>query len=493
MVGHDFVRVSPERAGVPSVNVQKFLQRLEDYNLNTHSVLMARGDMIFAECYYAPFTADFFHRMYSVSKSFVGVAIGLLIEDGRLSLDDRFYTFFPEYVGEEAHEWMKEMTIREALTMETCLPPCGNWFTSGTTDRTAYYFEKAPQHIPGTQFVYDSSVSYMLGVIVEKLTGQPFLEFLKDRVLRETGFSEEAYCIRCPGGRSFGDSGVMCTSRDLLRFARFVLNGGTWGGRRLMNEGYLRQATSRLVANNLYGDRAYDAYGYGYQIWQAPRGGFAFVGMGDQFAICDRETDFIFVITADNQGSSNSRCVIYQALYDLIVTQLGDPLPENAAAFAALTAFEQSRILNAADDCVESPFAEKLNGVTWRLDRNPMGIEWVRFDLAGDEGVLHYQNAQGEKALPFGFGHNVFGKFPETGYSDMVASQPAPGNRYDCAASAEWLEAQKLHIKVQIIDKYFGNCHMMFSFKGDRVAVLMQKTAEAFLNTYQGEAHGRAE
>ncbi len=87
-------------------------------------------------------------------------------------------------------------------------------------------------------------------------------------------------------------------------------------------------------------------------------------------------------------------------------------------------------------------------------------------------------------------GYNEFAKFPEDGYSDMVGTEFCPGNKYDCATSGIWTEDKKLRLKVQIIDKYFGNACMIFSFKDSRIAVRMIKNAEAFLSEYNGYAMG---
>ena len=484
-------RVSPESVGISSKAVLKFLGTLENHNLCTHSIMLVRGNNVFCEKYYAPFDADFKHRMYSVSKSFVSVAIGLLIEDGKLSLDDQFISFFPEYTKGMDDPRFEEMTIRDALCMSTCTPAMPDWFGSGTTDRTEVYFRGGSTMIPGTRFLYDSSASYMLGVIVENITGKPFLKFLQERFLDAIGFSKDAYCLQCPGGHSFSDSGVMCTTRDLWRFARFVMNGGTWDGVRYMNADYLREATAYQVANNHCDVDHYGGYGYGYQIWKAPRDGFAFIGMGDQFAICDPQTDTILVINSDNQGNPYSRTVLYQALYDLVIDEMGEALAEDVAAYKALCAHESGDVLHFLNFRLESPFAKELAGRTYRFEgENPMGLRWFRFEIKQDEGVLYYENARGTKELAFGFGHNVFQKFPEEGYSDMVATVGEPGHMYDCANSAEWLEDRKLHIEVQVIDKYFGKCNMVFSFKDDRVTVIMQKAAEAFLDGYQGTALG---
>ena len=90
-----FNTISPEQAGIPSSKVLEFIKELEKYKLNTHSILMARGNDMFAETYYAPFDADFKHRMYSISKSFTAIAVGFAEQDGLLSLDDKFMKYFP--------------------------------------------------------------------------------------------------------------------------------------------------------------------------------------------------------------------------------------------------------------------------------------------------------------------------------------------------------------------------------------------------------------
>ena len=68
-------RHSPEAVGCPSGAVLRFYRRLEAYRLSTHGVILARGDRVFSECYFAPFTAETKHRMYSVSKTFVAAAV----------------------------------------------------------------------------------------------------------------------------------------------------------------------------------------------------------------------------------------------------------------------------------------------------------------------------------------------------------------------------------------------------------------------------------
>ena len=484
---------TPEQAGISSARIIDFYKELERYQLSTHAVILARGDKIISEAYWAPFHAEFKHRMYSVSKCFVSVAIGFCEQDGLLSLDDPMIKFFPDYVAREgatAHS----STIREMLKMETTVEHGVNWFKSGTNDRTEVYFQSAEQKYPGTLFKYDSSATYMLGVIVERLTGKPFLSYLQEKVLDEIGFSKDAYCIQAPGGHSFGDSGIMCTARDLLLFARFVLNKGTFGGKRYLNEAYLNDALTMSVCDEDYGFNNHAAYGYGYQFWGAPRGTFGMFGMGNQIACCDPKHDFIFIINSDNQGNAHNYEQIFEAFSRNVLDHLDETTQvSDMASQLALAKIERTRKLFSLPMATESAFSKEIDGATFTCDENPMGIRWFRLDFDGKRGVFSYENAQGEKSFPFGFGYNEFAKFPEEGYSDLVATIPAPGNYYDAAFSADWAEEKKLRIRVQIIDKYFGNLAIVLGFRdANTVSMRMTKKAEAFLKEYDGIANAKA-
>jgi hypothetical protein len=76
-----FERITPEQAGVSSRHVKKYIDSLLRHHINMHSVLMMKGESLFCEAYWAPFDRNFCHRMYSQTKSYVSVAIGLLEEE----------------------------------------------------------------------------------------------------------------------------------------------------------------------------------------------------------------------------------------------------------------------------------------------------------------------------------------------------------------------------------------------------------------------------
>jgi len=474
-----FRRITPEAAGLEQKHIDRFMHTLAKWEINLHSVLMLRGNSIFYEHYTAPYTAEMPHRMYSVTKTFVAVAIGFLADEGKLSLDDPIIQYFPDKLPETVSPWLKQQTIRHMLTMSTCFPG-GHWFDYGVTDRTKWYFSLMPKKPAGSVFYYDSTGSYVLSVLVERLSGMAFLDYLKLKLLDRLGDFENAEILATPDGTPWGDSALLCTPRALLKFARFVMNHGMWEGEQLLSEQYLIEATSCRTTNNEDGASNYNSHGYGYQIWM-DENGYSFHGMGGQFAICVPEKDFIFVCTGDTQHQKQHvQPALYRAVYDELAGCFdGGSAPEGPAFPDALFT---------AHGKAESPFAEKINGVTFRCEKNPMGITQFRFTFNGDEGMLEYVNEQGEKQLPFGLKKNLFVKFPQYGYSDDRGNvHEITDFRYNCAASAGWMEEKKLQLRVQIIDRYFGSTIMTFGFVDEKTAgVRMIKSAEDFLSEYEG-------
>ena len=212
--------------------------------------------------------------------------------------------------------------------------------------------------------------------------------------------------------------------------------------------------------------------------------------MGSQFAICVPDKDLIMIYNGDNQGNAIANSIIFDGFFRLVARKASPtPLPEDPASVSLLN---QPRKLYRAQGSKTSSFQEKIDGAVYALEPNPMGIINLSLDFSHPQCRLHYTNAQGNKTILFGMGENVFDIFPEEGYSDQVGSQRTTGHYYRCAASAAWTEEKKLFIPVQIIDKYFGRLNITLSFQDENtLGIYMNKTAEDFLDTYQGFAAGK--
>lgn len=223
----NFEKATPEETGIPSECIVRFIDRLQRRQIPMHSLLIMRHDRLVFEGYYAPCTADSPHRMFSISKSFTSIAVGLLIDEGKLSLDDPIIQYFPEKLPakENIHPWISQMTIRDMLMMRSCHAST-TYKLDMQSDWVASFFTTPPTHAPGTLFHYDTSAAHTLCALVEKLSGRTLLDYLKEK-LHILGFSQESYMLKDPFGVSMGGSGLVALPLDLMKFGYFVAHRGT--------------------------------------------------------------------------------------------------------------------------------------------------------------------------------------------------------------------------------------------------------------------------
>ncbi len=476
---------SPESQGIPSQAILNFLKRVETERICMHGFLLLRHNRIAAEGYWAPWSADRKHRMYSISKSFVSLAVGMMIAEGKLSLDDRIAEYFPDKLPDDLHPWIAASTVHDLLTMSTA--HSRTTYTRDDPDWVWTFFNRQPSHPPGTIFSYDTSATVVLTATVERLAGMPFLDYLRPRFLDRIGFSADAFCIRTPEGVSWGGSGVICTLRDLARVALTCLNGGKWGSEQVLPEDYLDAATAKQIDNTLRGN-----CGYGYQIWRDPENSFSFRGMGSQYAICFPDQAFAFTCISDTQGAP-SGSAIPTVMREEIYPHLSDtPLPENTDTHAELSETIERLTVLPTPGRTDAPAASEIDGAWYSLDDNPMGISRTRLSFAPglSEGMWEYTNGQGDNELRFGIGRVLPGTFPQRNYcGEQIGS--IPGIEYDCLASAAWIDEWTLNVEVYITDIHLGGLRMSFAFKGNEIGVLMTKQAEFFLDDYSGFAGGK--
>lgn len=295
-----FSSVSPESQGVPAAAVAAFLEGLKELALPMHSVLLVRRGALLAEYYAEPYPADVPHRIYSASKSFVALAVGLLVGEGKLSVRDRLAVYFPEKVPLDADALVLETTVEDLLRMA---PPFSDEsYDSLKGDVVESFFRAETTHPAGTIFCYNAASPAVLTALVEKLAGEPMLSYMWPRLLKPLGFSPRTWCVKMPQGLSWGASGIMCTPRDLAKLGVLLLNKGVWEGRRLLPEEYVRAACGRQLDSTPENTGTESGFGYGYLIWRTRHSGFAFCGMGSQYLVCLPKEELVLVTTGDTQA-----------------------------------------------------------------------------------------------------------------------------------------------------------------------------------------------
>lgn len=486
MKDNKLATATPESLGISSGAVRDYIEALIGRGVNLHSILVMRKGKICAEGYCPPYTEDKLQRMYSISKSFTSAAIGLMVTEGRISLDDKITDYFPEYLPENPHKWLLDIRIEDLLKMASAHIHTKHFDKGGPWVKE--YLNCPVNHPPGTFFLYDTAASHILCALVEKLSGMTMLEYMRKK-MSEVGLSEDAWCIKGTDGYSWGGSGVMATLRDLAKFALVMSNGGSFEGKQLIDADYVKKATTAQIFNDQFTNGVRWATGYGYQIWTIEGDGFAFRGMGSQHAICFPKQELIVCCTCDNQGAELKDRLIYEELYRRLLPALGEPMEENAEEYKKLQKVCSEMKLALVKGEKDSLYRDKVNGSVYVLEENRMEISELCFEFSDDEGVMKYVTPRGNKEIRFGFEKHVEYIFPETHYYGEQINVPS-GKGYRTWSSAAWTDDHTLVIRTETLDEYLGNFTATFSFKGAEIGVVMNKTAEWFFEEYWGHAGG---
>lgn len=485
-----FIKVTPESAGISSESVLKLLKTIDSHGLSSHSVLIARGDKLICEAYWKPFDRTTPHRMYSQTKSYVGLAVRLLADENIISLDDKIISYFPDKLPKKLHPWLEALTIRDMLMMRTCFDEYGKyWFKEHNGDRVRLYFSQRPSVMPGTEYHYDSMGSFVLGALVEKLTGKPFLDYLREKCLNDIGFSETARCLKSPDGHSWGDSALICTPEDMLGYGRLIGRYGEYNGKQLIRRGIIEEAFNDDTGLGAERFSSYSHRGYISQFWRFYNGAVGFNGMHDQVTLYHPKTDITFTCTSGNARGTASREVIISYLFSEIIETAGEPLPENKEAFARLEEYTKGLKLVSQRGKAYSSVENGISGKIFFCEPNKAGISEFSLTFRDKTCEFRYKNAQGEKLITLGRLENVFQQFPETGYSAETGGVKCEGHTYRCAASFAWDSVNQMNAAVQIIDEYIGNLFMGFSFGDGYARLRLDGDAENFLEEYNGRVN----
>lgn len=305
--------------------ILNFIDELTPYQM--HGFILTLGGEVLAEGSYAPFRADEPHRMFSVSKSVVSLAIGMLSDAGVISLDDPICDHFPEWVDGDTPVLLRRVTIRHMLRMATCYDR-SMYGALNHDDWTKPFFYGTPTHVPGTVFSYDTCASQVMCALVERKTGRSILDYMQEKLFDRIGMTDPKKWLKDGQGVSQGGTGLLLTLRDYSKLANFCMSDGQG----IISRDYLHAATSWQIAT---GERPgpEERYGYGYQFWMM-REGFSMYGLGGQMALCLPEKQLALVTTADLITDSTG----VQPIYDAFFRNLSciDALPSDPSDAARL-------------------------------------------------------------------------------------------------------------------------------------------------------------
>ena len=313
---------TPESEGVPSEHIRRFFEALDrSSKIRIHSVMILRHGKVIAEGSFKPFTSAYPHMMFSLAKSITGMAVGMLVRDGLLSLDEKIVDIFSDRVSFLRSPRINSITVLHLLNMTSGI----KFNEAGSAvekDWVRAFLQSDCQYEPGTEFSYNSMNSYLLAAIVCKKAGMSLTEYLTPRLFRPLGIQTPLW-ETCPMGIEKGGWGLYLRTADMAKLGQLYLQGGSWKvdgqTRQLIPEDWIAQSVKITPPAPEDGDTE----GYGYQIWDfGAKDAYQFNGLFGQFVIVLPERDMVLSIT------SGSPTLFTDRSGDIVKQYFGDDAPE---------------------------------------------------------------------------------------------------------------------------------------------------------------------
>jgi CubicO group peptidase (beta-lactamase class C family) len=253
------------------------------------------------------FTEDTAIDVHSLAKSYLSLAIGILIDEGRLSLDDPVLAYLAADIPPFMDSHFHALRIRHLLTMtagrarpvmlshQRRLIADENW---------ARYFLSVPlDAVPGTLFCYDTGCSYLLSCIIRAVCAEDVAALLQRRLFDIIGVPQPLW-LRCPRGIPVGGGGLFLTTAQLVPFGQLLLNHGVYNQTSIVSEKWIRQATAKQVDTSMR-STADLQMGYGYHFVMNAPGGYRADGAFGQFCIVLPEKDACIAVTSQVENSQD--------------------------------------------------------------------------------------------------------------------------------------------------------------------------------------------
>lgn len=442
-------RHAPERVGVSSGSILRFLEDALATGVEMHSFMLWRGGGVIAEAWWWPYQPRRVHMMHSTTKSFLSAAYGLAIAEGRLSLSDRVVSFFPERRKAGLGGRLERLTVEDLLT-QTSGHNRGVSGSAWRSIRTSWIdeFLKIPlDHEPGAHFAYSSATSFMLSAIITEVTGESVHRYLTPRLFEPLGMVDLVWETG-PENINPGGNGISCRTSDLLKLGILHLQNGMWRGAPVLERSWVAEATTPKRGNP-----------YGYHWWTAPYGYYAY-GLFGQFAFVSPDHDAVLAITsAVPPGERDLRNVVarhFPAMLD------GPASPGDGQAEKLRQRCATMTLLPGAESTAPG-HPSGVSGISFIADANPDGVEVLSLTFLPDSCFIRIDDARGQHTLQVGVGRWIESDVTLTGASLHHGYEPGSMR---VVASGRWTADDTFEVTAQFIETAFRDV-LVFRFVPD--------------------------
>ena len=463
----DLPRSTPAAEGVSTqavIDMMDSLMALPECDI--HHVMVVRHGRVIAEMHPAPFRAEDSHTLYSASKTFTSLAVGIAIDENLLRLDDRVMTFFPDKRTGPVSDNMAAMTVRDLLMMASGVKP--DWtMRNNSTDWVKDWLAKPVDDKPGSLFQYDSMCTFMLSAIVQRVTGQTMLEYLQKKLFDPMHITMADW-ETSPDGINTGGWGLRVQAETMAKLGQLLLNKGKWNGQQLVSADYVTAACSRLNDGGAKGTvpPTDGNQGYGYQVWQSKwPGSFRADGAMGQYTVVVPQEDLVVVILGMKLYGHEELACIWNQLMPGLKTQ---PLQAEKKLQKKL----EKRCAGASLKLPQGKKGKKQS-ILLHFDSNKLGLREI--GLFGDNGLntmeIEYE-AQDSEEYALGYNtwrYSTLAGFPN--YSiNAINRMRGFDHGFTAAAAYAWTSATKLEVRVHFVDWISGMTYI-FDFDKNEVSI----------------------
>ncbi|HXB33533.1 MAG TPA: serine hydrolase [Puia sp.] len=402
-------RSLPEKEGVSAADISRFIDAAAHSRTEFHSFMFLRHGKVVAEGWWSPYAPDLKHTLYSTSKSFTAAAVGFALTEGRLHLTDKIVSFFPDVLPDPVPPFLAELTVKDALMMSDGQEPDPTPTVVIDTNWARRFLRIPIVHEPGTKFLYNSTGTYMLAAVVQKVTDQTVLDYLKPRLFEPLGITGEDW-ETSPQDVNTGGWGLRLKTEDMAKFGQLYLQGGNWKGKQILPQSWVKEATTMKImqdpdAPQSKKDSSDWLQGYCYQMWRCRHNGVRADGAFGQYIIMLPDEDAVIAIQAETPDMQEEINLVWQYL---LPAMHPGTLPPNPNADAQLKK-QLSALALAPPGRTSGAGSDPINGKTFNLEPNAKKIQAISFISSGKEIRLTIKGDTATYHLSFGDGRWVTG------------------------------------------------------------------------------------
>lgn len=402
--GKTLPRSSPEKQGVSSAAIRSFIETADRQVNEMHSFMLVRHGFVIAEGWWTPYSPATPHTLFSLSKSFTSTAVGLAAAEGKLSIDDEVLKFFPEDAPAEPGGNLKSMRVRDLLCMSAGHQVEVKLAETNEFTWTKSFLAHPVPHKPGGHFLYNTPATYMQSAIVQKVTGQTVLDYLRPRLFEPLGIENPIWSTS-PQGISLGGYGLNIRTEDIAKFGQLYLQKGIWHGKQLVPASWIEMATGRQTSNGSNPKSDWEQ-GYGFQFWRSRNGAYRGDGAFGQYCIVMPEQDAVISITSGTRDMQGVLNLIWEKLLPVMEKSA---LPANKSEEASLKKTLAGLSMHHPAGAAASAVAAKFSGKEFVFSANEHRLEAIKLDADSSGRVKNVSIRMGGVEQRVESGH---GKWP---------------------------------------------------------------------------------